>query len=234
MALTNQPYIPFYVGDWLSNNKLKLCSATAHGIMINIMCIMHKEENYGTILLKQKFKQTDKQIKNFALMLAKLLPFDLLEIETGLSELIEEKILKTDNDILFCNRMIKDASVSESRASSGKEGGLKTQKKNRKFAKAKPKANNEDVIENEDENKGKDEKEKYSEFVSLKKSEHEKLITGHGELNTKKFIEALNNYKASSGKKYKSDYHAILNWVIEKVKGADKPVKNLALDESIE
>ncbi|MFR4476679.1 MAG: hypothetical protein ACLT3Y_05345 [Ruminococcus callidus] len=38
--------------------------------------------------------------------------------------------------------------------------------------------------------------------------------------STKAFVEsALNsqNYKLSSGKRYKSDYHTILNWVIERV-----------------
>ena len=30
-------------------------------------------------------------------------------------------------------------------------------------------------------------------------------------------IRTLNNYKMSKGKKYKSDYHTILNWVAEKV-----------------
>ena len=29
-------------------------------------------------------------------------------------------------------------------------------------------------------------------------------------------IEILNNYKGSKGKKYKSDYMAILNWVVER------------------
>ena len=43
-----------------------------------------------------------------------------------------------------------------------------------------------------------------------------------------KRIEILNNYKLSSGKTYKSDYHTILNWVIERVAKdypqLDKPV----------
>ena len=52
---------------------------------------MHKSEEYGKILLQQKFKQTDKQSKNFAIMLVKHLPYTIEEIEKAIDELIEEK-----------------------------------------------------------------------------------------------------------------------------------------------
>jgi hypothetical protein len=65
-------------------------------------------------------------------------------------------------------------------------------------------------------------KNKYCEFVSMFSEEHDKLISEHGEKNTKLFIEILNNYKGSNGKKYKSDYLAILNWVIDKAKKEGK------------
>jgi hypothetical protein len=59
----------------------------------------------------------------------------------------------------------------------------------------------------------------YAEFVKMKESEYSKLIEVHGEPLTKKMIEVLDNYKGANGKKYKSDYRAILNWVADKVKG---------------
>lgn len=150
MALTNQPYLPLYAGDWLSNNKLKLCSAQAHGIMVNVMLLMHKSKQYGVLLLGQKFKQTDKQINNFALHLAKLLPFTEKEIISGLSELIEENVLFIENDFLKCNRMIEDASLSLTRSKAGKNGGL-TNKKSKLFAMAKVGANTEYEYENNNE-----------------------------------------------------------------------------------
>jgi len=129
MALTDQPYLPLYVKDWLTNNKLKMCSLEAHGILINVMCIMHKEDQYGTILLKQKFKQSDKQAINFAAMLNRLLPFNLGEIESGLDELLDEKALYIDGDLLICKRMVKAGGLSKTRADIGSEGGKKTQEK---------------------------------------------------------------------------------------------------------
>ena len=68
----------------------------------------------------------------------------------------------------------------------------------------------------------KEKKSKYAEFVSLLQSEYGKLILEHGEENTKTLITILNNYKGSSGKKYKSDYLTILSWVIDKAKKEGK------------
>jgi hypothetical protein len=139
MALTDQPYLPLYVDDWMNNNKLKMCSPSAHGLMIVILCIMHKEAEYGTILLKQKFRQTSKQIKNFALQIAKLSPFDTEAIEEPLNELISEGALKIEDDYLICPRMVKDCQLSVARSNAGKTGGNIT--KNKKASdKAKPQA----------------------------------------------------------------------------------------------
>ena len=65
-------------------------------------------------------------------------------------------------------------------------------------------------------------KNKYAEFVFLTSIEYQKLISDHKIENTKLFISILDNYKGSTGKKYKSDYRAILSWVIEKTKKENK------------
>ena len=57
-----------------------------------------------------------------------------------------------------------------------------------------------------------------SESVLLTENEHQKLIEGYGEEDTKRLIEILDNYKLSNGKKYKSDYRTILNWVVDRLK----------------
>ena len=140
MALTNQPYIPLYVRDWLTSNKLKMCSTSAHGLMINIMCVMHKEDEYGTLLLGQKFKHSSDICLDFASYLARLLPFDKGEIYTALKELLDESVLYLDGEKLICKRMIDDANLSRKRAKTGAEGGRVTQEKFKNFARAKPQA----------------------------------------------------------------------------------------------
>jgi hypothetical protein len=68
----------------------------------------------------------------------------------------------------------------------------------------------------------KEKKSKYASFVSMTKKEYETLISNHGEKNTLLLIEILNNYKGANGKKYKSDYLAVLNWVVDKAKKEGK------------
>lgn len=160
MSLRNQPYLPLYVQDFMTDEKLSECSAESTGVYIRLMCIMHKSEEYGTILLKQKDKQTSKQILNFATKLVKNMPYDILVIERSLNELIEENVIYLDGDYLKQRRMIKDCIISEERSKSGKKGGEKTAKnfkidksKNKasakEFAKAKDEANSENENENE-------------------------------------------------------------------------------------
>ena len=154
MALTDNPYLPLYVRDWLTSNKLSTCSALSLGVLINIMCVMHRENEYGKILLKQKFKQKDKQILNFALQLAKMVALDVAELDAGITELIDENVLVIEGDFLINPRMVKDAEISGKRAISGSKGGEKTQKNNNKFALhfAKPNFKANSDIENKNEN----------------------------------------------------------------------------------
>jgi hypothetical protein len=62
---------------------------------------------------------------------------------------------------------------------------------------------------------------KHLESVMLLKAEYEKLVTKYGGELTDKSIEILNNYKMSSGKKYKSDYHTLIQWPMEKAREAN-------------
>ncbi|MCM1166051.1 MAG: hypothetical protein NC299_10670 [Lachnospiraceae bacterium] len=75
------------------------------------------------------------------------------------------------------------------------------------------------------------EKKRYAEYVTLTEEEYAKLVEQHGEEAVKWFIQKLDNYKGSSGKKYESDYRAILSWVIssykeEQAKHKQPPAQN--------
>lgn len=71
----------------------------------------------------------------------------------------------------------------------------------------------------------------YSEYVSMKAEEYDKLVEEFTEDSAKRMIEILNNYKGSSGKKYKSDYMAIRNWVVARYN--DEMQKNEQQHKSI-
>lgn len=138
MALRDQPYLPLYIKDIMTDEKLNECCAATHGIYIKgIMCLMHKSEPYGKILLKQKYKQTSSKEKNFALQLAKQLPYSVEEIFAALSELISENVCQFDDEYLVQKRMVIDGELSDKRAKAGKKGG----ENSHKFAQANNEAN---------------------------------------------------------------------------------------------
>jgi hypothetical protein len=188
MALRDQPYFPLYVQDYLTDEKLNCCSAASQGVYIKIMCVLHKQENYGQILFKQKDKQKSSMIENFAYKFAKQLPFDYETILPAIKELVEEGVLQIDGNILSQKRMIKDFKISKQRSDAAKKGGgnpnLFKQNPKQPF-KQTIKQNTEYVYENENEvennnkrcenlNFGalqKDFSNKWSEWIQYKKSQ---------------------------------------------------------------
>ena len=219
MALRNQPYLPLYVQDYLTDEKLNECSAETQGVYIKLMCLMHKSKKYGTILLKQKDKQTESKVLNFACKLANHLTFNIDLIEKALNQLIEEEVLVVDGDYLLQKRMVKDGLLSEKRAIAGKKGGC--------FAQAKYKANVEANPEDENENENKDvikdkkeKKKKHGEHknVLLTNKELEKLKDDFGEALALSAIEFLSDGIALKGYKYKSHYLCLRKWPMDEAK----------------
>ena len=122
MALRDQPYLPLYIKDFLSDEKLREASAESVGVYIMIMCVMHKSDEYGVILLSQKDKQKETTCLNFADKLARHLPFKIEVINKSIEELVSLSILKIEGDKLMQLRMVKDNSISIKRSASGKLG----------------------------------------------------------------------------------------------------------------
>ena len=169
--LRDQPYLPLYVQDFLTDEKLAECSAEATGVYIRLMCLMHKSEEYGVITLREKDfcrdichgKTSGKQsgeINFFALKLTKHLPYSYDVILRSLEELSEERVLYIDGNNLCQKRMIHDAKISETRSKCGKKGAETTnnkfkkqtpkkEKETRNFAAAKSPANSENENEYE-------------------------------------------------------------------------------------
>ncbi len=155
MALRDQPYIPLYVQDFVTDEKLAQCSAESTGVYVRILCAMHKSEEYGKVLLRQKDMQNESKIKNFASKLVKQMPYKEQVIEEAIEELIEEGVLFVDGNYLCQKRMIKDNSISMIR----REAGKKTS-----FANAKTPTKKEQNTEYEIEYENKD---IYSGFISF-------------------------------------------------------------------
>lgn len=91
-----------------------------------------------------------------------------------------------------------------------------------------PHMETETETENEDQKKKKSKpvKIEYAEFVSMTAEEYEKLKTELTEPRAIKAIKILNNYKGSSGKKYKSDYMTMFSWVIKQLEKDESEAKH--------
>lgn len=95
-------------------------------------------------------------------------------------------------------------------------------KKDREETAKKPQTRHRQEVKNNKNEKKKDKdnpltplKTKFADFVSLTNDEYMSLVARLGsEDRIKRAIEILDNYKGATGKTYKSDYRAILNWVI--------------------
>ena len=147
MALRDQPYLPLYIQDFLTDEKLAQCTAESNGVYIRVMCLMHKSEQYGKIILKEKNKHSTNNLDNFASMLTKQMPYEFHTVKKSLAELVDEKVLLVEGDMLVQKRMVKDNEISEARSKAGQKGGKISFAQAK--AQAKVKANNE--YENEDE-----------------------------------------------------------------------------------
>lgn len=248
MALRNQPYIPLYVQDYLTDEKLNACCPASQGVYIKIICVLHKSEPYGTILLKQKDKQNSSNILNFACKFAKNLPFTVEVIESALLELIDEGVMTLDGDTLYQKRMVRDNELSEKRASAGFKGGQARLKKeillkqkakqnaSKKPSKTQANSEYEYVYENENENIDKSEKKhKYGTYenVLLSDENFQKLVNEFpGDYQER--IESLSEYIASKGAKYKDHLATIRSWARkDKAKPSGNPFKD-KLKEMVE
>lgn len=128
MALRDQPYLPLYVQDFISDEKLRECSAESVGVYIFLMCIMHKSDEYGKITLKSKYSAEDFCLNfasHFASMLSKQMPFLAPAIERSLTELISENVIQLEGQTLCQKRMVKDSQISQNRVVAGSKGGKK-------------------------------------------------------------------------------------------------------------
>lgn len=207
--------MPLNVQDFLNDEKLLECSASATGVYIRLMCMMHKSDPYGKIAIKSRdislFGGIE-PLEQFASQLVRHMPYDKKEILNALKELVGEGVLYVDGNYLCQKRMIRDSEISEKRAEAGRRGSSIT---NKRFAATSDATN--DAAKPSAKPKT-EPKHKYAETVKMTEAEYGKLVSEYGEDGAKRLVELLDNYKAASGRTYKSDYRAILNWVVEKYK----------------
>lgn len=196
----NFPYFKFTATEWLTGD-IVYESLELQGLFINVCALYWQRDGKLTI------EDLIRRYKN----------------ESLINELIDRYIWNEQGNILikFLDEQLIEANhISKVNSENGKKGAEAKRNK----ANAKRPLNDSKAIlskeEKEEEiNKNKN-KNKIKEFVFLSESELNKLNEEFSSHEVEWMLNKLNDYKASTGKKYKSDYAAINMWVKDAFKKA--------------
>ena len=105
------PWMKFYPSDWRGDETLSVCSIGARGLWVEILCIMHKAEPYGHLVMRNGASPSIKQI-------ALLTRISEEEVSVLLHELEEAAVFnRTHDGVIFSRRMVRD----EQKRNEGKE-----------------------------------------------------------------------------------------------------------------
>lgn len=91
--------LEFHINAWLTDKALQKCSLEAHGLWINIICLMGKSPEKGKLLHRNKNIITESEIPQ---LINK--PKEI--VETILQELITNKVLKIDDNGVFYSKKL--------------------------------------------------------------------------------------------------------------------------------
>lgn len=113
------PFLKFYTSDWRSDPALRMCSAGARGLWIEMLCIMHEAHPRGDLLVNGKNVTTED--------LSKLASIPLEETEKYLLELEDKGVFsRRKNKIIYSRRIEKDENKARKNRENGKIGGNPT------------------------------------------------------------------------------------------------------------
>lgn len=122
--MSSNPWMKFYTSDWRSDPRLKMCSAGARGVWIEMICLMHEATPYGHLLVHG---QTPNEAQ-----LASLTGIPSAELDQYLAELERMGVFsRTKEGVIYSRKLVRMASKSAKARKSGKQGGNPTLRKQR-------------------------------------------------------------------------------------------------------
>lgn len=210
----------------LSDSRLSKVGARACGVYAAILCLMTQSETYGELSISLEEFSEGGVISSYASKLSSVTGWDAEEIEVAILDLVYAKLLEIEDAHLLSPALRKIDDISKKRSKIGKNGGKKT--KQRVFSVVsepvqetlQAPATETPPVEVKAKQKPKKEAVKHrygmAKTVLLSDEEYKKLSERVGEEHVPELIDILDGYKEAHGATYKSDYRAILNWVIDK------------------
>lgn len=189
----NFPYFKFTATEWLTGD-IVFESLELQGLFINVCAVYWQRDG------KLSIEDLIKRYKN----------------ESLINQLIDKYIWSNNGNILikFLDEQLIEANhISKVNSENGKKGA--EAKRNKATAK-RPLNDSKAIISKEEKELNKNNnknKNKIREYVFLSQFELDKLNSEFSEHEVNWMLDKLNDYKASKGVQYKSDYHAINMWV---------------------
>jgi len=215
-----KPWLKFEPSAWLSDPKLRSCTTSERGVLIDLICLAHRNCDYGYL----GFKNDADGVR----MIAKCLSIARRTLAKCIANLIDmERICIANDGEMYIKRMIQDHEYACKQSTNGEKGGNPTLKPDKTI---------------EDKTKGdktREPKRSYGEFnsVFLTDEEYNNLKAKYGQSKLNTAIEVLDTYIASKGAKYKSHYAVMKgnSWVWERVaeskgKTQSKPIPSIDPD----
>lgn len=110
------PWLKFYPSDWRADPALRMCSIGARGLWMEMLCIMHEAEPYGSLRVNGR-PVSDRQMAG----LAGASPD---EVEPWLAELEGAGVFSRDEDgAIVSRRMMRDKAKADRDKANGETGG---------------------------------------------------------------------------------------------------------------
>ena len=114
-----RPAFQFYPSDWRKDLALRKCSLAARGMWIELTCIAHECEPYGTLRHNGEALQAD----DIAGLVGMCSPREAKKL---IDELIRKGVAKVDDaGVIYSKRMVDDERLREQRAEVGRTNGIK-------------------------------------------------------------------------------------------------------------
>lgn len=115
----SDPWLKFYTSDWRSDPRLKMCSAGARGVWIEMICLMHEATPYGHLLVHG---QTPNEGQ-----LASLTGISAAELQQYLPELERMGVFsRTKEGVIYSRKLVRMEAKSAKARKKGKLGGNPT------------------------------------------------------------------------------------------------------------
>lgn len=183
-----------------------------YGLYWAIIEMMRNEEDYKLTLNKNTYRAI------------KTLTNTNIDIEKYIKDCIDDyELFKQEDSKFYSKSLLRRMLEKDKKSEIAREKANKRWNSNTNDMQQQCSSNANKVKEKKEKeskgNKNKSEKVKkihFAEFVSMTNAEYEKLVGTYGKDFVDQCITILDNYKGASGKTYKSDYRAMLNWVIDK------------------